>query len=92
MGDQELLRTRELLDAAEIEKLRPRWEGPVRVSALAGPNTYDTLALPGRFKCSPTVYGERLKPYYTRVDRPAPVDPVSHPGQKEEYEVEPRSC
>ncbi len=31
---------------------------------------------------------ERLKPYYTRVDRPAPVNPVSHTGQKEEYEVE----
>ncbi len=51
VGDQVLLRTRELLDAAEIGKLRPRWEGPFRVNALAGPSTY-TLALPGRFKCT----------------------------------------
>jgi hypothetical protein len=62
VGDQVLLRTKELLDAAEIGKLRPRWEGPFRVTALAGPNTY-TLALPKRFKCSPTVNVERLKPY-----------------------------
>ncbi len=35
-----LLRTAELLDAAEIGKLRPRWEGPFRVIALAGPNLH----------------------------------------------------
>ena len=52
VGDEVMLRTAELLDAAEIGKLRPRWEGPFRVKALAGPNTY-TLALPKRFKCSP---------------------------------------
>ncbi len=37
VGDQVLLRTKELLDAADIGKLRPRWEGPftlaVRVTA-----------------------------------------------------------
>ena len=50
--DQVMLGAAELLDAAEIGKLRPRWEGPFRVKALAGPNTY-TLALPKRFRCSP---------------------------------------
>jgi hypothetical protein len=42
VGDQVLLRTKELLYAAEIGKLRPRWEGPfrARLAALAGPNTY----------------------------------------------------
>ena len=30
VGDEVLLRTKELLDAAEIGKLRPRWEGPFR--------------------------------------------------------------
>ena len=30
VGDQVMLRTAELLDAAEIGKLRPRWEGPFR--------------------------------------------------------------
>ena len=57
VGDQVMLRTKELLDAAEIGKLRPRWEGPFPVVALAGPNTY-TLALPKRFQCSPTVHGQ----------------------------------
>ena len=64
-----MLRTKELLDAAEIGKLRPRWEGPFAVAAVAGPNTY-TLTLPARFKCSPTVNVERLKPYYPRSGRP----------------------
>jgi len=87
VGDQVMLRTAELLDAAEIGKLRPRWEGPFRVTALAGPNTY-TLALPKRFRCSPTVNVDRLKPYYARPDRPAPPGPVSDPGQEGEYVVE----
>ena len=84
VGDQVLLRTKEVLDAAEIGKLRPRWEGPFRVAALAGPNAY-TLALPKRFKCSPTVNVERLKPYYGRDSRPTPPGPVSDPGQEGEY-------
>jgi hypothetical protein len=87
VGDQVLLRTKELLDAAEIGKLRPRWEGPFRVAALAGPNTY-TLALPRRFRCSPTVNVERLKPYHARPDGPAPPGPVLDPGQEGEYVVE----
>jgi hypothetical protein len=87
VGDQVLLRTVELLDAAEIGKLRPRWEGPFRVIALAGPNTY-TLALPRRFRCSPTVNVERLKPYYARPDKPDPPGPVADPGQAGEYFVE----
>jgi hypothetical protein len=46
VGDQVLLRTRELLDAAETGRLQPRWEGPFWVAALrqAGPETY-TLTL-----------------------------------------------
>ncbi len=40
VGDQVILRTKELLDAAEVGKLRPLWEGPFPVAALAGPNTY----------------------------------------------------
>ncbi len=87
VGDQVLLRTKELLDAAEIGKLRPRWEGPSRVTALAGPNTY-TLSLPKRFKCSPTVNVERLKPYYARTGRRSSPGPVADPGQEGEYEVE----
>ena len=54
VGDQVMLRTKELLDAAEVGKLRPRWEGPVPVAAVAGPNTC-TLTLPARFKCSLTM-------------------------------------
>ena len=87
VGDQVMLRTKELLDAAEIGKLRPRWEGPFKVAALAGPNTY-TLTLPRRFKCSPTVNVDRLKPYHPRADRPDPPGPVSDPGQEGEHVVE----
>ena len=32
VGDQVMLRTKELLDAAEVGKLRPRWEGPFPVA------------------------------------------------------------
>jgi len=87
VGDQVMLRTKELLDAAEIGKLRPRWEGPFKVAALAGPNTY-TLTLPRRFKCSPTINVDRLKPYHPRADRPDPPGPVSDPGQEGEHVVE----
>ncbi len=82
--DQKLLRTRVSLDAAEIGKLRPRWEGFFRIMALAGLSTY-TLALPGRFKCCPTVEVERIKPDYAREDRSDPLDLIRN---LEEYEVE----
>ena len=50
VGDRVLLRTKEL-DAADIGKLRPRWDGPFTVKACPGPNAY-TLALPRRMpKC-----------------------------------------
>jgi len=88
VGDQVMLRTKELLDAAEVGKLRPRWEGPFPVVALAGPNTY-TLALPKRFRCSPTVNVDRLKPYHPRTDQPGPPGPVTDAGpQAGEFEVE----
>ena len=35
VGDEVMLRTAELLHAADIGKLRPRWEGPFRVTSLA---------------------------------------------------------
>ncbi len=57
VGGQVMLRTKDLLDAAEIGKLRPRWEGPFPL--LKGPDTY-TLALPKRFQCSPNV--DMLRP------------------------------
>jgi hypothetical protein len=38
VGDQVLLRTKELLDAAEIGKLRPRWEGPFGVTLPSRPS------------------------------------------------------
>ena len=51
VGDRVLLRTKELLDAADIGKLRPRWDGPFTVKACPGPNAY-TLAVPRRMRCS----------------------------------------
>jgi hypothetical protein len=55
VGDQVLLRTKELLDAADIGKLRPRWDGPLTVRACPSPDTC-TLALPRKMRCSMAVY------------------------------------
>ena len=51
VGDRVLLRTtgKELLDAADIGKLRPRWDGPFSVTACPSPNAY-TLALPRKMQ------------------------------------------
>ncbi len=87
VGDRVLLRTKELLDAADIGKLRPRWDGPFTVTACPSPNAY-TLRLPRRMRCSPTVNVDRLKPFFERVDaEPAP-GPVADAGQEGEHEVE----
>ena len=51
VGDQVMLRTKELLDVADIGKLRPPWEGPFEVTAKPSPNAY-TLALPARICCA----------------------------------------
>ena len=87
VGDQVLLRTKELLDVADIGKLRPRWDGPFTVTACPSPNAY-TLALPPRMRCSPTVNVDRLKPFHERADAPPAPGPVSDPGQEGEHEVE----
>ena len=70
-------------------KLRPRWEGPFPVDAVAGPNTY-TLTLPERFKCSPTIKVDRLKRYFLRTGLPPSPGSVTHPpaGQAGEYAVD----
>ncbi len=82
-----LLRTKELLDAADIGKLRPRWDGPFTVMACPSPYAY-TLALPRKMRCSPTVKVDRLKPLFERAGaEPAP-GPVSDVGQEGEHEVE----
>ena len=64
-----LLRTKELLDAADIGKLRPRWDGPFTVTGCPSPNAY-TLALPRRMRCGPTVTVDRLKPFHARINSP----------------------
>ena len=87
VGDQVLLRTKELSDAAEVGKLRPRWEGPFPVAAVRSPNTY-TLTLSLRFKCSPTVNVDRLTPYFPRAGRPPSPGPVTDSSQAGESVVE----
>ena len=84
-----LLRTKELLDAADIGKLRPRWDGPFTVAACPSPNSY-TLALPRKMRCSPTVNVDLLKPFFERsqADEPPPPGPVSDAGQAGEHEVD----
>ena len=87
VGDRVLLRTKELLDAADIGKLRPRWDGPFVVVACPSPNAY-TLRLPRRMRCSPTVNVDRLKPFFEREGADPAPGPVSDAGQEGEHEVE----
>jgi hypothetical protein len=87
VGDQVLLRTKELLDAADIGKLRPRWDGPFRVIECPSPNAY-TLKLPRRMRCCPTVNVDRLKPFFGRTGAPPPPGPVADLGHEGEHEVE----
>ncbi len=97
VGDRVLLRTKELLDAADrdhdrrVGKLRPRWDGPFTVTACPSPNAY-TLALPRRMRCSPTVNVDRLKPFFERSrsgaePAPRPVTDAVQEGDSE-HEVE----
>ncbi len=81
-----LLRTKELLDAADIGKVRQRWDGPFTVTARPSPNTY-TLALPRRMPCSPAVNVNRLKPYFARAADLPPPGPSTDAGQEGEHEV-----
>ena len=46
VGDRVQLWTNELLDAADIGKLRPRWDDSFTETACPSPNAY-TLALSG---------------------------------------------
>jgi hypothetical protein len=73
--------------AADIGKLRPRWDGPFTVTACPSPNAY-TLALPRRMRCSSTVNVDRLKPFYELAGAPPAPGPVSDAGQEGEHEVE----
>ena len=45
-----------MLDAADIGKLRQRWDCPFTVTACPSPNAY-TLALLHKMRCSLTVTG-----------------------------------
>jgi hypothetical protein len=81
VGDQVLLRTKELLDAADIGKLRPRWDGPFSLIACPGPNA-NTLELPSRMLCSPTVNVDRFKPFFERNGVDLAPWPVSDVGRK----------
>jgi hypothetical protein len=60
VGDQVLLSTKVLLDAADIGKLLPLCDRPFTVIACPSPNAY-TLQLPQWMLCSPTVNVDWLK-------------------------------
>ena len=85
-GDLALVRTKELLHAADIGKLRDRWEGPFKVIKEAVPNAY-LLKVAKRFWFNPTFNVDRLRPYGVRTGDPAPPGPL--PGAAHDmYEVE----
>ena len=85
-GDLVLVRSKELLDAADIGKLRDRWEGPFKVIKEAAPNAY-LLKVAKRFRFDPTVNVDRLRPYVVRAGAPAQPGPI--PGAAHDvYEAE----
>ena len=80
VGDRVLLRTKELLDAADIGKLRPRWDGPFTVTGCPSPNAYK-LALPQR--CSPA----QALPRAYRLSTGSGPGVGRDPGQEGEHEA-----
>jgi hypothetical protein len=87
VGDLVLLRTKELLDAADIGRLSPRLDGPFPVTACPSPNAYN-LALPCRMRCSPTVNVDQLNSFVERAGAAPAPGPVSDAVQEGEHEVE----
>ena len=79
-GDLVLVRSKELLDAADIGKLRDRWEGPFKVIKEAAPNAY-LLKVAKRFWFDPTVNVDRLRPYVVQAGalaQPGPIPGAAH--------------
>ena len=69
-GDLVLVLSKELLDAAEIGKLRYWWEGPFKVIKEAAPNAY-LLKAAKKFWFDPTVNVDCLCPYIEQAGAPA---------------------
>ena len=84
-GDRVLLATRQLAEAAQVGKLRNRWEGPFEVIDSPGPNTY-TLRLPRRMRISPVINVDRLKHYRAR-ERGGQAGPVVDAAGEAEVEI-----
>ena len=61
-GDLMMVCSKELLDTAEIGKLRDQWEGPFKVIKEANPNAY-LLKVVKRCQFNPTVNVDCLRPY-----------------------------
>jgi hypothetical protein len=82
-GDQVLLRTKELLDTADIGKLSLTWDGTSTVTACPSPNFY-TLVLLRKLHCSSTVNVDCLKPFFERAGMAPAPGPISYAGQEDE--------
>ena len=63
------------MDAAEIGKLRDRWEGPFKVIKEANPNAY-LLKVAKLFQFNPTVNVNCLRPYLVLAGAPAQQGPI----------------
>ena len=74
-GNLVLVLSKELLDAADISKLRDLWEGPFKVIKEAAPNAY-LLKVAKLFWFNPTVNLFRLRPYMVLEGAPAQPGPI----------------
>jgi hypothetical protein len=90
VGDRVLLRTKELLDAADIGKLRPRWDGPF--SVIACPQWSQSWCIHAGAAKSDAVQPDRQweqpQALFERDGADPAPGPVSDVGQEGEHEVE----
>ena len=85
-GNLVLVWSKELLDAADIGKLRDRWEGPFKVIKEAALNAY-LLKVVKLFRFYPTVNVDSLRLYMVLAGAPAQPGPI--PGAAHDvYEAE----
>ena len=76
-GNLVLVQSKELLDTADIGKLRDLWEGPFKVIKQTAPNAY-LLKVEKLFQFDPTVNVDCLRPFLARAG--APAQPGQSPG------------
>ena len=87
IGDQVMLRTKNIRSIRPCQKIDRRQEGPFTIIDAWGKQAYK-LSLPPQFRAiHPVFHVSLLEPYHARDGKPAPPGPVSIDGE-DEWEIE----